>query len=233
MITRERIVPLAILLLVLVVIGIIAVFGGWGGFLPSPAGPVAPSLPVSVEADSVDGLNDDRLISVQGKLEFDRPAVDDELGVSDPGAVVLLRHVEMYQWQETCIADSCTQALGWTSELLDAAQFNEQLGHANPGQFPFASTSFIAEGIRLGAFVPSLDLITAEVPMLPKSVQLLELPANLAASFSEIDGGIFAGNDALHPVVGDLRITYRMVSTGTVTLVGKQAGNRLIAVPAE
>lgn len=227
---QQRNVPLVIFLLVVMVIGVIGMFGGWNGILQKP---VEPLLPVSVAPDSVAPLNDDRIVSVQGNLEFESAAMDAELGVSDPRAVLLSRHVEMYQWQESCIADACTQSAGWSQDLVDAAQFKEPLGHVNPDHFPFASQTFVAEGIRLGAFAPDMDLVIAEIPMLPKPVRLGELPANLAASFSEFEGWILAGNDPLNPVVGDLRINYRMISAGAVTLTGKQIGNRLLAVPAE
>lgn len=226
---RNRIIPLVIVLLLLMATGVVGMFGGWNGILKTE---VEPATPVSVAADSVDPLNNDRLVSVQGVLQFEQPAVDDELGISDPEAVVLLRHVEMYQWQESCIDDTCTQSLDWSSDLVDTTQFSEKLGHANPDHFPFESRTFFAKGVRLGAFVPDMALVTAEVPMLSRPVRLGELPANLAASFSELDDWIFAGNDPLAPVAGDLRINYRMVSAGTVTLIGRQAGQRLLAEPA-
>ena len=222
--------PLAIVLLVVMAIGVIGMFGGWNGILQRQA---EPSVPVSVPADSVDPLNNERIVSVQGNLEFERPAVDVELGINDPGAAVLSRHVEMYQWRENCIADACTQSADWSQELVDTAQFKEELGHTNPGHFPFESQIFLAEGVRLGAFAPELDLVIAEIPMLSKPVRLAELPANLAASFSEFDGWIFAGNDPLNPAVGDLRINYRMIPGGTVTLTGRQIGSQLLALPAE
>lgn len=227
---QKRIIPLVIILLVLMAIGIIGLFGGWNGILKKAAEPAAP---VSVAANTVDPQNNERMVSVQGTLVFEQPAVDDELGVSDPDAVVLLRHVEMYQWLESCIAGACTQSPDWSSQRVDAMQFREQLGHTNPDHFPFESKTFLARGVRLGAFSPDMNLVTAEVPMLPKVVRLGELPANLAASFSEFDGWIYAGNDPLNPVVGDLRINYRMVSAGTATLNGWQAGDRLLAKPAE
>ncbi|MGB0134379.1 TMEM43 family protein [Dokdonella sp.] len=230
MIARERIVPIAILVVSLMIIGVIGMLGGWNGILEKSDAPV---VTVSVESGSVDPLNDGRLVSVQGTLEFERPAADEEMGVTDSAAAVLLRRVEMYQWQESCIADSCTQTLGWFPELIDATQFNEKLGHRNPSQFPFASQTFFADGVRLGAFTPSMELVAAQAPMQARPVRLLEMHANLAASFSELDGGIFAGNDFLNPIAGDLRITYHMVPTGTVTLVGVQDGNRLLPAPAE
>jgi hypothetical protein len=227
---QQRIVPIAMIVLLLIAVGVVGMFGGWSGILQEAAKPV---VPVSVEADQVDPLNEGRLVSVQGRLGMRLPAFDEELGVSDPGAVVLLRHVEMYQWQETCIADACTQSTRWWPELIDAAGFNEQLGHVNSASFPFATQTFFAEGVRLGAFRPDMDLIVGAIPMQPRVVKLGDLPANLAASFSEFDGWIFAGNDPLNPVVGDLRINYRMIPAGTATLVGQQVGDRLVAQSAK
>lgn len=209
------------LLLAIVVIG---AMGGWRGFLRGPAEPV---VAVSVPADAVDPLNEGRLVSVQGKLESASPPLDEELGVVDRDAVVLIRDVEMYQWEESCIGDSCTQSPVWSSTLIDAAAFHEQEGHVNPAGFPFASARFVARGIHIGAFEPDLDLLLAQIPLLARPLRLSELPANLAASASEIDGHIHVGNDPLQPAVGDLRIGYRVVPAATTILEGIQDGRRL------
>ena len=211
------------LLLAIVVIGAL---GGWRGILQKPAAPV---VAISVPTDAVDPLNEGRLVSVQGNLESTRPPLDENLDIVAHDAVVLIREVEMYQWQESCIGDSCAQSPVWSSTLIDTEGFHEKKDHANPAGFPFASARFEAQGIHLGAFEPDLDLILAQVPPVARPLRVSELPANLAASASEIDGHIHVGNDPLQPAIGDLRISYQVVPATTTILEGIQQGNRLVA----
>lgn len=214
------------LLLVAVVIGAL---GGWRGFMQgAPESAVA----ISVPADAVDPLNEGRLVSVQGKLESAKPPVDEDLGVTADDAVVLMRHVEMYQWQENCIGDTCTQSAIWSSTLIDTSGFHDRSGHENPYGFPFVSARFDAEGIHIGAFQPDLDLILAQVQPVDRPLRISELPANLAASASEIDGRIHVGNDPLQPAVGDLRIGYAVIPAATTILAGIQLSDRLVATGA-
>lgn len=216
------------LLLVAVVIGAL---GGWRGFMQKAA---APEVAISVPADAVDPLNDGRLVSVQGKLASTTPPTDGELGVTADDAVVLLRHVEMYQWQESCIGDSCTQTEVWSATLIDTSGFREKHVHENPHGFPFVSARFDGQGIHIGAFQPDLDLVLAQVKPVERPLRLGELPANLAASASEIDGRIHVGNDPLQPVVGDLRIGYDVIPAATTILSGIQRAERLVApVPSK
>jgi hypothetical protein len=143
---------------------------------------------------------------------------------------VLIRNVEMYQWREACIDTSCEQSTGWSDALIDSSTFHAKEGHENPTAFPFDSTRFDAEGIHLGAFHPTIELILAEVRPVPRPLRLDELPANLAASASEIDGRIHVGNDPLNPAVGDLRIGYTIIPSATTILTGIQRSERLVAV---
>ena len=195
-------------LALLIVICVVGAFDGWRGFLQAPAKPVPA---IAVPSNSIDPLNEARLLSVQGKLEYAKAPFDDELSIRVDDAVVLFRRVEMFQWQESCVAGSCTQSPDWADEWIDTSTFLSRLGHSNPNDFPFVSRQFNAEGIQLGAFKLESDLIIAQIEAQPRPLRLSELPANLAASASELEGLIFLGNDPMYPVVGDLRIGYTII----------------------
>ena len=224
-IRQNAIVVCAVLLLLLAVFAVDRL-GGWRGFLQPPA---APEVAISVPAASVDPLNEGRLVSVQGRLESAQAPTDAELGDEANDAVVLIRHVEMYQWREACVDTSCVQSPAWSETLIDASAFHAQEGHENPPAFPFESMRFDGEGIHLGAFRPDLELILAQVDPVARPLRLEELPANLAASASAIDGHIYIGNDPLNPVVGDLRIGYAIIPAATTSLTGVQRSDRLVA----
>jgi hypothetical protein len=224
-IRQNAIVVCAVLLLLLAVFAV-GRFGGWRGFLQPRA---VPEVAISVSTASVDPLNEGRLVSVQGRLESAKAPTDAQLGVVGDHAVALIRRVEMYQWREACVDTSCVQSAAWSETLIDASAFHVQEGHENPPAFPFESTRFDAEGIHLGAFRPDLELILAQVKPVARALRLEELPANLAASASEIDGRIYIGNDPLNPAVGDLRIGYAIIPSATTILTGIQRSGRLVA----
>ena len=55
------------------------------------------------------------------------------------------------------------------------------------------------------------------------------LPPNLAASFSAVNGALYAGGDPAQPQVGMLRVSYRVVPLGAATLEGVQRDGTLSA----
>lgn len=199
---------------------------------------VAPTLPssaqdiVAVASDRIDPANEGRVVSVLGELQAQAAPRDDELGINADGALVLRRDVEMYQWQEQCVADACGQRAAWSARLIDSTKFREQAGHVNPAAFPFSSARFVAPGISLGAFSVAPELLENGLEARPHAVRLSELPPNLAASFLEYQGQLYAGNDPLTPTVGDLRVVYTVVPRQVVTLNGVQLGQGLVAAPA-
>ncbi len=191
-------------------------------------GPQAPSMPLPVAADSVDADNEGRLVSVHGRLSVDQPPEDPQLGLRAPDAIILVREVEMFQWQEACDAGSCTLKTAWSTGLIDSTQFSESADHRNPDRFPIASDRFVGMGVRLGAFVADADLLVSSLGLRPRPVTLAELSNNLAASFSVSDNALVSGNDPEHPVVGDLRIRYLIVAGDEVSVTGIQQSSQLV-----
>ncbi len=215
-----------ILLLVGVLVVLIVAFGmrtGWRF-----AGPQVPSAAITVIADAVDAGHEGRLVNVHGRLSADQPPEDPDLGLRAADAIVLVREVEMFQWQQSCSAGSCVLQKTWSPELIDSTNFGESAKPRNPDRFPIASGRFVGQGIRLGAFLPDADLLVSSTGLTPRSVSLAELPANLAASFSVSAGTLISGNDPDHPVIGDLRIRYRIVAGGEVRVTGIQQLSRLV-----
>jgi hypothetical protein len=185
------------------------------------------NAPRLVSAERIDPANEGRMLRLHGKLRYLQPPRDPQLGI-DAEAVLLLRRVEMYQWTEHCSASACTYATGWSTQPIDSSRFRTPAGHENP-PFPFGSTRFSAAGIQLGVFAVDAELIATQVEALDYPVRDHALPANLAASFREIGGVLYAGADPERPRVGALRVSYRIVPAGEVSLVGVQRGARLIA----
>ena len=164
---------------------------------------------------------------LSGKLQVIKPPRDPNIGISAP-AVALLREVSMYQWQEHCNGDDCSYAPEWSSEHVDSQKFRKPAGHENP-RAPFTSAPFIAGEMRIDDVDIDPALVMTQHAPVDFPVVASSLPPNLAATFSVVDGALYAGGDAVHPGVGTLRIKYRIVPAGEMSVTGVRRGNRMQA----
>jgi hypothetical protein len=163
---------------------------------------------------------------IDGTLAASGPARDGQLGVS-ANAAVLLRRVEIYQWREHCAGTTCRYDTAWSAPV-DSHKFREPKGHENPPA-PFGDSVFVAPGLKIGAYALDPDLLVAQAQASEHVVHGANLPPNLAASFSERDGVLYAGGDPAHPAVGEVRVSYRAIPTGSVSLIGTLRGGKLVS----
>jgi len=163
---------------------------------------------------------------VDGMLAASGPARDGQLGVS-ANAAVLLRRVEIYQWREHCEGSACRYDTAWSAPV-DSHKFREPKGHENPPA-PFGDSVFVAPGLKIGAYALDPDLLIAQAQASEYIVHGANLPPNLAASFSERDGVLYAGGDPAHPAVGEVRVSYRVIPMGSISLNGKLRAGKLVS----
>jgi len=163
---------------------------------------------------------------VAGKLVVRHQPRDAQLGIA-ADAAILLRIVEMYQWHERCelAGGACSYDKSWSPGQVDSQKFREAKGHENPPA-PFADARFAAGEIRLGDLIVDPKLLETQAAQ-DYPVKASALPPNMAATFSVIDGVLYAGGDAAHPQIGTVRVRYRIVPAGDVELAGVKRGNRL------
>src|SRR5262249_48158340 len=148
-------------------------------------------------------------------------------------------NVEMFQWKEEKKSETrknlggseetvttYTYTKEWATGRINSNDFREQSGHVNP-QLRYQGTSVLARDVSFGAFHPSARVIE----MLPASDAVRVEPtladaarAKVGGPLSVSDGMFFLGKDVTAPDVGDLRISYRAVPAGPVSVVGQQAG---------
>lgn len=183
-------------------------------------------LPTQNAGSAQSDVNAAVATKVSGKLSIHRPPRDTQLGIS-ADAAILLRIVEMYQWHERCelAGGACSYDQSWSSGQVDSSKFRVPAGHVNPPA-PFADARFVAGEIKLGDLVVDPKLLNAQSAV-EYRVSADSLPPNLEATFSVIDGVLYAGGDAAHPQVGTVRVRYRIVPAGEVELSGIRRGNRL------
>jgi hypothetical protein len=185
-----------------------------------------------VAIDHVDPANEGRLVTLRGKLDVRAPATDSQLGIK-ADAVMLLRYADMLQWQEKKTGDKIEYAEVWSPQLIDSSKFHEAESHRNPTKLPFGIARYSSTDIRLGAFAVDGGVLgnprnaaSLRVQPQPHAVSASELPPNLAASFRDSDGILYAGDPA-HRAIGDIRVIYRVIPASTVEITGIQRGDRI------
>ncbi len=203
---------------------------------------------VSVGAETVVQSNEGKLVHLSSPVTTDGPVADDEIGVETDG-VVLRRNVEMFQWVEEKRSETRKKLGGgeetvttyeykkeWNDEPVDSSSFQEPGGHENPSGFPLSPEGFVADPVRVGAFLMSDEQIgmltdTQDLPLADDFQPTL--PEGLAEQARMSQGKIFVGADPASPVVGDVRISYQVIAPQSVSLIGVQTGDTFAAYQAE
>ena len=197
---------------------------GYRQFAGSRATPRS-DVPVAVGADHIDPANDARRVIVSGTLSAAGSARDRDFGTGTKAAM-LFRKVEMLQWQEHCAGAECSYDKAWAATAIDSHKFRVPAGHENP-PLRLVSARFDAPNMHLGLFEVDPALIEAQLPSVEHPMHAAELPPNLAATFSESAGLLYAGGDPTHPDIGTVRIGFREIPFGAATLSGTQRGKHL------
>jgi hypothetical protein len=228
--------PIIVLVLVLIAAAVAAYV--WtrrhrSSVTPEANTPTASGAPIAVSADKIDPAHEDRLIELTGDLKVLKPTHDTQLGI-DANAVMLMRYADMLQWQEQCTGTSCTYQQVWSPQLLGSKKFRVQEGHQNPTRMPVTTARYPSAEVRVGAFRVNAALFGnsqpgAALPVKPVQypVTSAKLPSNLAISFRDRNGILYAG-DPDHPAVGDMRVIYRIIPAEKVEIVGTQHGDGVI-----
>jgi len=192
---------------------------------------------VDVEPDRVDAANDGKLIHVTGNGNSTGPLADKEFDFSIR-ALRLARIVEMYQWEEEKHEETKRSVGGsetttttytynkvWSEKTINSQNFRQRDNHANPAR-KYNRLDVDASDAKLGAFTLDdrvLNLIAPRkaVAVNPEAADKLK---SRIADAKVVDGKIFIGADPGHPQIGDYRISYLVVPTGPVSVIGQQVG---------
>ncbi len=186
---------------------------------------------ISVPADAVNAANDGKLVYVSGETKTTGLVKDPDFGVSAERMLRLERRVEMYQWKESSrtVNSNTTYSYSqtWSSHRIDSDSFHEP-GHPNPEKMPIEPESFNAKGSTLGAFTLS-DAVIEKLgtqDYIPDPATIGKNSPATKKHFKLNEEGVFyRGKDPAAPAVGDLRVSYRSVPAGVISLIARQAGN--------
>lgn len=199
---------------------------------------------ISLDAAKVEPANEGKLIHIAGAFAPKGTPADADLGISAPGAVRLLRKVEMYQWKEQSRSETKTKLGGgeetvttyeyskdWSDAPVDSAKFKMPDGHANPSM-PIKSNDFAVASGDLGAFSLTGEQIGGlgdRKPVALVDADAARIKDRVAPTRSaRIDQGrVFIGYNLDQPWIGDLRISYEAADLPQLSAAGAQKGNGL------
>ncbi len=177
---------------------------------------------VEAPADHVLPDNEGRLVHIIGAATAAGSLEDSDLKLRFSDQVSVERAVEMYQWMERTggVAADGDAASGytqqWSSKEIDSSSFRQPKGHANPAM-TLTSRRFTANDASLGAFV--LDMKTL-------ALMALDRPLQIAAPGGWTRSGLslYLGKNPSTPAVGDLRVRYTGLLSGTtISILAQQS----------
>jgi hypothetical protein len=186
----------------------------------------------TVGTQRVDPAMNGKLVHVSGDARSATGVGDEDFGVRVRG-LRLERTVEMYQWVEKETGSGqdrkFTYTREWSGRAIDSSRFKAPEGHRNPGSMPYRNQSFSAGDARIGAFplggaVRNLGASTEH--RLDASV--INAARQRGVQRAQLtDGALYIGNDPGRPIVGDVKVAYRIAPEGPASFVGRQGSNGL------
>ncbi len=196
-------------------------------------------LVVNIDPGRIDPATEGKLVHVTGAMNAGIKPSDSDFGVSVDG-LRLLRTVEMYQWSEEKKTETKKNLGGseeqittysyvrvWSGSEIDSSRFKVSDGHANPAM-RYNDASFVGGDVTLGAFHPGeriVLMLPASQDVRVDSAMAEELRKHVTGPVQANDGKFYFGVDPSHPSIGDMRVSYRLVPAGPVSIVGRQTGS--------
>ena len=192
-----------------------------------------------ISPDEVPTVSGRHLVHVSGQTRTGDVLEDPAFGLSVSDTIHLQRRVEMYQWEERSQSETRTKVGGgqetvttysyqttWSGRVIDSSNFYEQdPNRRNPGSMPFSDRTVSASTVELGALLlhPSIISQIGGYETLTVSAEALTLPPK-----GQMQGEyLFIGQNPASPQVGDVRIQFRTVPAGNVSIIAGLQGNEL------
>ncbi len=193
---------------------------------------------VEAAANSVLPANEGRLVHVIGTAGAQSPIRDGDLNLDFGGQLAVKRTVEMYQWREKKESSSqnnlgggqtttttTTYEKAWSDVAIDSSTFAHAQGHTNP-PMPLGSRSFAASDARLGGFVLDADTLGLIDPGAP-------LDPQAPGGWKNDTGGLYKGDNPAQPAIGDVRVHYAGLASGsTLSVLAQQSHGGFAAFTA-
>ncbi len=194
-------------------------------------------VPTSPIADQ----NNMRVVYFTGRATTNDELKDTLLNLSEK-AIKLSRKVEMYQWKED-VETKTEKNIGgsesevktysympvWSDNAIDSSQFKESAEHKNPAM-PVRSKTVYAKTVTVGDFLLPKDLVhgmAGDTAVDLKNIDVEALKTRLNKPVRVTEDGIYAGDDADIPKIGDLKISVTEITPQDVSVIAQQINHTL------
>lgn len=193
---------------------------------------------VEISANAPSSAANGKLVSTTSAITSDE-VLGDNLFFKPGKYIALHRRVEMYGWVEDQKTETRKNVGGsetktttytytkkWVDEPKDSSSFKHPEGHQNPSK-SIKEGKYRVSTAKVGVY--SLDMSSIDLPDL-STIELNNQNTISKDGFAIADDYLYKGTGKLqNPQVGDLRIQYSALPTGTnVTVFGKLDSNNRI-----
>lgn len=199
---------------------------------------------ISVSPDKKDSKNEGKLIHFTGMTVAPDTLTDDEFAITK-SALKMKRTVEVYQWSEEAKSKTVEKLGGgtettttyayakkWSNSIIDSTNFKESELHQNPTSKMIADKEWIADGVKVGVFNISKDILSALDGYQPFSIsqETSNLQSTTMSAQLQLVGGTiyYQTKDAAVPEIGNTRISYEVITPQDISVVYKQEGETLV-----
>jgi transmembrane protein TMEM43 len=214
---------------------------------------------VTVDTGAVSAGTEGRLVHFAGNATG-AELTDPDFGVTREG-IHLRRVVQMYQWKETKKTERRKDMIGggektvttysyaptWSEKLIRTEEFDgdgrSDGRHVNPPEMPVSGQQWTADKVTVGAYTLPRGLVdqiddTQPVPVDESMLAGLSSQWKDAAVAQRGEfylGSRAGGNrpDAANPRIGDVRVAFKLVPPGPVTVMARQSGSTLAPYQAK
>lgn len=177
----------------------------------------APAEVISLARPVIEPINEGRLVHVSGPVTTRLAPQDTDLDIVFDGALAVRRIVEVYQWTETRNGPSFRYVQAWAPDSAGSARFRVPRGHVNAA--PQITSQMLTAG----------DASLGDFSLSPETLAALETPAPVAppstpTGWIREGNTLFLGLNPARPRLGDIRVSYRTLSTTSpVSIIARQA----------
>jgi len=214
----------------IIISSLFLVFSVYAGYLYVRTFQEGISDVISIPSDRIDAANENKLVHLTGEVYTEEVLADNITGFSLK-AIKLERNVEMYQWEEEVKEEDGEYIYkyykDWDDEAVDSFCFHEY-GYHNPS-LPYSSNLQIVKEVKLGAFTINQSMIEKLDNFVPVTIteeDRKSLPSELKEKTTIYKGKYYyIGSNPDKPIIGDIRISYKIVPAVTVSIIAMQKGN--------
>jgi len=125
-----------------------------------------------------------------------------------------------------------TYSKEWSDKLIDSSNFREAETHQNPSVKLFLDQEWIAQGVTVGEYAISEDLLSALSGYQSFSIpqEMFDAKNPTSSAQLQLAGNIiyYQTNNITIPEIGNTRISYKIISPQDISVIYKQSGEMLV-----